>query len=231
MPFLTGALDLPQGGSLLELGCGRGSFAVRFAQWGYEVTGVEESAPLLEVARQAAARWEVTPELRQADLRSLPERSRFDGALILDFGTLPDLDNSEMMRAVAAALKPGGKIVFSTCNPYYWSREPRTEHRSSEGTDIIRRFAFDFPSGSVQSRVRFILPSGERKDLPSARYRAYTIPELRSLVGATGLADLKIWGEDEDGMPQPDEPLDSLNTRFFHCVAMRPVTGESGEGI
>jgi hypothetical protein len=83
----------------------------------------------------------------------------------------------------------------------------------------------------VQSRVRFILPSGERKDLPSARYRAYTIPELRSLVGATGLADLKIWGEDEDGMPQPDEPLDSLNTRFFHCVAMRPVTGESGEGI
>ncbi len=122
-------------------------------------------------------------------------------------------------------------MVFSTCNPYYWSREPRTEHLALEGNDIIRRFTFDFPSGSVQSRVRFILRSGERKDLPSARYRAYSIPELRNLVGACGLADLRIFGEGEDGVPQGEEPLDSLNTRFFHCVAMRPVTGESGDGI
>lgn len=231
MPFLTGCLDLPSGGRVLDLGCGRGSFSVRLAQWGYRVTGVEESEPLLEIARKAAERWEVSPEFRQADLRSLPERSQFDGALVLDFGTQSDRDNSDMMRAVAAALKPGGRVVFSTCNPYYWSREPRTEHRASEGTDIIRRFAFDFPSGSVQSRVRFILKSGERKDLPGTRYRAYTIPELRSLTTATGLADLRIYGEDEDGIPQAEEPLDSLNTRFFHCVAIRPVTGESGEGI
>lgn len=231
MPFLTGALDAPAGGRVLELGCGRGSFAIRLAQWGYHVTGVEESPAFLQVARQEAERWEVSPELRQADLRTLPERSHFDAALVLDFGTFPDLDNSEMMRAVAAALKPGARVVFSTCNPYYWSREPRTEHRASEGTDIIRRFAFDFPTGAVQSRVRFILPSGERRDLPKARYRAYTIPELRSLITAVGLADLKIYGEDADGMPQPEEPLDSLNTRFFHCVAMRPVTGEGGEGI
>lgn len=231
MPFLTGVLDAPAGGRIVDLGCGRGSFAVRFAQWGYQVTGVEEAAPLLQIARQAAERWEVEPELRQADLRSLPERSHFDGALVLDFGTLSDTDNSEMMRAVAAALKPGARVVFSTCNPYYWSREPRTLHSAVEGTDIIRRFAFDFPTGAVQSRVRFILPNGERKDLPKARYRAYTIPELRSLVAAVGLADLKIYGEDADGLPQTEEPLDSLNTPFFHCVAMRPVTGESGEGI
>lgn len=231
MPFLTGCLDAPAGGKILELGCGRGSFAVRFAQWGFDVTGVEESEALLAMARKAADRWEVSPELRQADLRNLPERSRYDGALMLDFGTFPDRDNADMMRAVAAALKPGGRVVFSTCNPYYWSREPRTEHRAAEGTDIIRRFNFDFNSGCLQSRVRFILPGGERRDLPSARYRAYTIPELRSLITATGLADLRIYGEDEDGMPQTEEPVDSLTTRFFHCVAIRPVTGESGEGI
>jgi SAM-dependent methyltransferase len=231
MPFLTGALDLPESGRVLDLGCGRGSFAVRFAQWGYDVLGVEESEPMLAIARESAARWQVTPEFRKADLRSIPERSLFDGALMLDFGTFADVENAEMMRAVAAALKPGGRVVFCTVNPYYWSREPRTEHRVVEGTDIIRRFQFDFPTASVRSRVRFIQSGGQRTDLPAARYRAYTIPELRGLILATGLADLQICGEDEDGIPQAGEPVDALDSRFFHCTAVRPVTGESGEGI
>ncbi|HTE19694.1 MAG TPA: class I SAM-dependent methyltransferase [Armatimonadota bacterium] len=231
MPFLTEALELPHGARVLDLGCGRGSFGVRLAQWGYQVTAIDDSAPMLEIARETAAQRGVEIALRQADLRSLPERSVFDGALILDFGTFSDPDNAAMMRAVAAALKPGGRVVFGTCNPYYWSREPRTEHRSMEGTDVIRRYQFDFPTGTLASRIRFIRPDGERKDLPEARYRAYTLPELRGLTGATALADLHIHGQDESGIPRPDRPLDSLRTPYFACVAIRPITGESGEGI
>jgi hypothetical protein len=150
---------------------------------------------------------------------------------MLDFGTASDTVNAEIMRAVAGALRQGGRLVFGTCNPYYWARTPHTEHRSMEGTDVIRQYRFDFPNGTVVSRVRCILVSGERKRLPEARYRAYTLPELRALVHSTGLADLRVYGQDEQGVPRADRPLDSLNTPFFHCVAMRPVLGESGEGI
>ena len=230
-PFLTEALDLPAGGRVLDLGCGRGSFSVRLAQWGYGVTAVEESEAMLAVAAEAARQREVEVEFRRGDLRHLPERSVFDGALMLDFGALSDGDNAATARAVATALKPGGRLVFQVCNPYYWSREPRTEHQASEGTDLIRRFRFDFGAGTLTSRTRCILPGGERRDLPEGRYRAYTLPELRSLVAATGLADLKIYGQDETGNPSPGRPLDSLRTPFFHCVAIRPVTGEAGEGI
>jgi SAM-dependent methyltransferase len=230
MPFLTEALELPQAGRVLDLGCGQGSFSVRLAQWGYSVVGVEESEPVLEIARDAARHREVEVEFRKADLRSIPERSAFEGALILDFGTLSDVDNAQMMRAVAAALKAGGRVVFGTCNPYFWAREPRVEHRSLDGMDVISRFSFDFLAGTVVSRVRCVLPNGERKDLPVARYRAYTLPELRNLIAGIGLADLRIYGE-VGGRPVPDRPLDSLRTPFFHCVALRPVTGESGEGI
>jgi SAM-dependent methyltransferase len=231
MPFLTEALDLPTGSRVLDLGCGRGSFSIRLAQWEYVVTAVEESEPVLAIAREEARLRDAPVEFRQADPRALPERGVFDGALLLDFGGLADADNAAVMRAVAAALKPGGKVVFGTCNPYYWAREPRTEHRAYEGTDIIQRYRFDFAAGTLSSRVRVILADGERRALPEARYRAYTLPELRSLAAATGLADLRVYGEDESGRPLPGRPVDNLRTPFFHCVALRPVHGEAGEGI
>jgi hypothetical protein len=100
-----------------------------------------------------------------------------------------------------------------------------------EGNDIIQRYHFDFTQGALVSRIRCILAGGERRVLPEAKYRAYTLPELRALVAATGLADLRVYGEDETGRPLPDHPLDNLRTPFFHCVALRPITGEGGEGI
>ncbi len=231
MPFLAEALDLPSGARVLELGCGRGSFSIRLAQWGYQVTGIDESEPMLAVAREEARHREVEVEFRQGDLRELPERSVFDGALLLGFGTLSDPDNAAMMRAVAAALKPGGKLVFGTCNPYAWAREPITEHRAQEGVDIIHRYRFDFGTGCLSSRVRCILANGERRNLPEASFRAYTLPELKALTAATGLADLRVYGQDETGAPRTDRAADPLRSPSFHCVAIRPVIGESGEGI
>jgi SAM-dependent methyltransferase len=231
LPFITEALDLPAGSPVLEMGCGRGSYCVRLAQWGYRVTGVDESEPMLAVARGRADQREVEVEFRRSDMRSLPERGVYGGALIMDFGSLSDPDNASMLRAVAAAMKPGAKVIFGTINPYYWAREARPEHRVIEGVDVIRRFTFDFPSGMLVSKVRCILPHGERKTLPEARYRAYTLPELRNLIAATNLADLRVYGQDEEGRPRTDEPLDNLRTPVFHCVAVKPVTGESGEGI
>jgi 2-polyprenyl-3-methyl-5-hydroxy-6-metoxy-1,4-benzoquinol methylase len=231
MPFLTETLDVPTGATVLELGCGRGSCAIRLAQWGYEVTGVDESAAMLAVAQEHAERRGVHVDLRCTDPRQLPYREAFDGALLLDFGSYPDVDNAELMRQLAAALRPGAKTLFGTFNPYYWSREARTEHRLMEGTDVIRRFQFDFQTGTVVSRVRCIRGTGERIDLPVARYRAYTLPELRALTLACGLVDFKVYGEDGRGGPARDRSLDSLRTPYFHCVAMKPVTGEAGEGI
>lgn len=231
MPFLTEALDLPPGGSVLELGSGRGSFSIRLAQWGYRVTAVEESQALLAHAWDAARNRDVEVEFRHAEPQSLSDRSAFDGAVMLDFGAYSDGDNAAMMRAVATALRPGGSVVFSACNPYFWSREHRTEHRIMEKADVIRRYSFDFSRGAMVSRVRCILADGKRFDLPPAHYRAYTLPELRALAGAVNLVDLQIWGQDESGQPRRDAPLEALRTPYFHCVATRPVAGEGGDGI
>lgn len=231
MPFLTEVLDLPARGRVLEVGSGRGSFSIRLAQWGYTVTAVEESQALVAHAWDAARERGVELELRHADPRALADRSAFDGALILDFGASSDMDNAAVMRAVVTALRPGGKVVFGACNPYFWARDARTEHRTVERADIIRRYSFDFQAGALVSRVRCILQDGRRLDLPPARYRAYTLPELRALTASVQLSDLQIWGQSEGGAPRPGTPPDSLRTPYFHCVAARPVSGEGGDGI
>ncbi|MBM3458205.1 MAG: class I SAM-dependent methyltransferase, partial [Armatimonadetes bacterium] len=156
LPYLLESLELPAGGSVLELGCGRGSFSIRLAEWGYRVTGVEESEPMLALARTSAERRGVELELRCASRRTVPERNTFDGALILDFGSLSDVENADQLRSVAAALRPGGRVVFSTCNPHYWARASETEHEVREGADVLRRNSFDFEAGCLLSRVRCI---------------------------------------------------------------------------
>lgn len=231
MPFLIEALALPPGGRVLELGCGRGSISIRLAQWGYRVTGVDESQPMITVALAAARHRGAEVDFRVGDLREIAERGEFDAAFIPDFGTLSDKDNATLIRVVASALRPGGKLVFGSCNPYYWSRGPVTEHRVGSGMDIIRSHKFDFPKGSRVTSVRCILADGTRNELPVARCRAYTLPELQALINATNLADLKVYGEDAQGLPRLDLPLDSLSTPYFYSVALRPVSGESGEGI
>ncbi len=231
MPFIMESLDPPPYGQVLDLGCGRGSFSVRMAQWGFAVTGVDESAPMLAVAGAAARQRGVELRLRQGELSAIPERAVFDCALILDFGTSADSANAAMVRAVAASLKPGGRVLLGSCNPYYWCGQTRTEHQSVDGMDVVSHYRFDFEAGCLRSRVRCILPDGRRMDLPPAAYRAYTLPELRTLLTAVGLADLRIYGCRDGSAPSLDQTLDPLGVAYLHCVAMKPVTGEGGEGI
>ena len=69
------AACLPEGGRVLDLGCGAGEPIARwFMAEGFTLTGVDFAGAMLDIARQ---RW---PEgdWRQADMRSLDLGERFD---------------------------------------------------------------------------------------------------------------------------------------------------------
>jgi len=103
--------------SVLDIGCGTGTFACMLAARGLEVTGVDPSAASLEVARSKPCadrvRWIhgfVTdlPPL-QADLATMT------GNVAQVF--LTDEDWAATLRAVRQALRPGGRLVFETRDP------------------------------------------------------------------------------------------------------------------
>ena len=97
LPSLSGAEDdvvevlsevgFPSGGTVLDLGCGRGDIAIRVARaFGAEVTGVDGHPPFIEIARQSAKQARLQRRCRfvAADLRkSLAKPGRFDAVLMI----------------------------------------------------------------------------------------------------------------------------------------------------
>ncbi|HEX4608909.1 MAG TPA: class I SAM-dependent methyltransferase, partial [Urbifossiella sp.] len=99
--------------TVLDLGCGTGTSAVRFAQIGYTVTGVDLSAGCLEVAAENARRNGVADRVRlvigTAESLPLPDRT-FDA--VVGFDILHHVEVVPAVRECLRVLKPGGTAVF-----------------------------------------------------------------------------------------------------------------------
>jgi SAM-dependent methyltransferase len=113
--------------SVLDVGCGTGTFAILLGDRGFEVTGIDPAGASLDVARAKPGsdrvRW------IHGDATSLPQ-------LQVDLATMtanvaqaivePD-DWDLTLRGIYDALRPGGHLVFETRDPAYrawegWNR-------------------------------------------------------------------------------------------------------------
>ena len=112
------------GGPLLELGCGTGRLLLPLARAGYEITGVDLSEQMLQVARgkmadlgQSAAR---RISLVQADMRTLDLPTGFRLAFIA-FNSFMHLttqvDQLQALQAWHQTLVPGSLLVIDIDNP------------------------------------------------------------------------------------------------------------------
>lgn len=112
----TVARELPDGGRLLDLGCGTGLDAAEFASRGYRVLATDWSLRMVERTRERAAADNLADRLeaRHLGVQQMNElHERFDG-IYSDFGPLncaPDL--AATAAECARLLTPGGRLVFS----------------------------------------------------------------------------------------------------------------------
>ena len=115
----------PPAASVLDVGSGCGRTAIALAQQGYDVTGVDLSAGMVERARAEAARVEVDARFVEGDAVALPfEDAHFDGALFAGNG-IGHLELDGMRRCareLARVLRPGGCLVVSARSPYAMNR-------------------------------------------------------------------------------------------------------------
>lgn len=106
------AACLPDGGRVLDLGCGTGEPIARwFMAEGFDVTGVDFSSAMLEIAR---TRWP-KGDWREADMRELDLGERFDGIIAWNsFFHLTMDEQRPVLRRMARHLNHGGSLMFTT---------------------------------------------------------------------------------------------------------------------
>ena len=185
--------------SVVDIGCGTGTLACLLAARGLDVVGVDPAPASLEVARRKPhadrVRWvlggaaELPP--MQVDLVTMT------GNVAQVF--LGDDDWAAALRAVHAALRPGGRFVFETRRP---EREAWREWTPERTRTVVRgvetwQELTEVRDGLVSFRTTFVFDDGVLTSDSTLRFR--TRAELDASLAAAGFAV-------DDVREAPDRP-------------------------
>jgi SAM-dependent methyltransferase len=179
--------------SLLDIGCGTGTFACLMAGRGIDVTGLDPARASLDVARSKPGgdrvRW------LHGEPDSLP-------ALCVDLVTMTanvaqvfltdDEWNSVLGRAYAA-LRPGGRLVFETRDParkawLEWNREISQAHADIPGTGGVTTWwdVTGMGENLVSIRRTFVFDTGAAVLTSDATFRFRRREEVADTLRAVG---------------------------------------------
>jgi 2-polyprenyl-3-methyl-5-hydroxy-6-metoxy-1,4-benzoquinol methylase len=117
--YVLQLLDLREGMSLCELGCGSGWMTRFAAKHGLEAHGYDISPEMIAIARELAEHEGTDAKFDVADMETLDLGRRFDAALLYD--ALHHSSRADLVLATARkALRPGGRLLLV---------EPNWKHR------------------------------------------------------------------------------------------------------
>jgi SAM-dependent methyltransferase len=112
--YVGAVLEAADGRDVLEYGCGQGGLAVRLAEHGAQVIGIDISEVAVEQARDQAQRAGVADrahfQTMDAEALEFPD-DRFD--LVCGNGILHHLDLDRALGEISRVLRPGARAVFS----------------------------------------------------------------------------------------------------------------------
>lgn len=189
---------------LLDLGCGTGEHLVRFARKGYRVTGIDQSASMLAIARKKLDAANASALLVKQNIVNFSLSTRFAVAVSL-FHVMSYLRTNEEIQAcfkqVRAHLRPGGIFIFDFWyGPGVVQNPPENQYRIYEN-DTMRLHRFKQPKIEWETNTVAVKHHTLVEDLAQAavtdRYqeihtmRFYFLPEMIGFLQAAGFTVLQ----------------------------------------
>jgi len=103
--------------SILDIGCGTGTFALEMSQIGVQVLGVDLSEEMIEISKRKAEKRGLTPSFAIADMRDLSEiKGEFEGIFCLG-NTLAHVSGEiELNQVLAQFGEKGTHLLLQTVN-------------------------------------------------------------------------------------------------------------------
>ena len=211
--FAIHALDIQPDHQVLDLCCGQGRHSIALAKTGLDVTGVDLSTEMLDIARLSADRAGVSPvnggnaegkgglKLRHADMCRLPDdfENRFDAVINMfsSFGYLEsEEDDQQVLHQIAKSLKPGGKLMMDLLNREWViiNNEEFDWHEHDDGRVVLERRVLNLEKSINRLTYTEILPGGTRRAMSDLQMRLYTLTEMIKMLRAAGLTLQNVYG-------------------------------------
>lgn len=194
-------VDLTPPASVLDLACGVGRHALAFAARGFDVTGVDITAPYLDEAARRASEASLDIEFVAADMYRYVRPGAFDliVSMFSSIGYAEDDDADRRLLANARqSLRPEGAVVIDTVGKELVSKIAERRWSEQDGELMLGEARVVDDWSWLEDRVTRIR-DGQRTDLVF-RYRLYSAVELRAVAQAAGFARIAIYGG-LDGRP------------------------------
>lgn len=200
--FIIKALDLQGDEKILDLGCGTGRHVIEFAKRGFNVTGIDVSAYLIEQGKKVLQDSDLDATLIVADMFDLPDLGLFDVVLnvFTSFGYFPqDEQNARVFDAVRSHLRPDGKFFLDYLHPAQVIRNLipfEVKEVGEERVEITKRIE----GGRILKTIVFSHPKREYVE----KVKLYTRSQIEEMLSAHSLQVQEVWN-DYDGSPWRDD--------------------------
>lgn len=194
--FIRDALSPPEGGEVLDVGCGYGRHALDLASQGLRVTGLDLSLPLLIRAADHAQKRGLSVNFVHADMREMTYSGQFDAAycMLSSFGYFDEETNLRVATAICKSLKPGGRFLLDIINRDYIVRDlPSRVWWEGDGCVVLEEVDFNYHTSRVLIRRSVVFGNGRQVE-QDLSVRAYSLHELGKLLRQAGVRVLDVSG-------------------------------------
>lgn len=220
--FIEREIGHDKSARVLDIGCGTGRHAIELAKRGYLVTGIDLSEALLARAREKAVADGVSVDFQRHDARKLPFAGEFGLAIMICEGAFSLMETDEMnfeiLKGAERALKPGGRLIFTTLNglfPLVHSLEDFHAEAAQEGTALCSDNVFDLLTFRAHNTTTFEDDSGIKHEL-LCNERYYVPPEITWLLKSLGFRNIGIFGAKLGAFSRDDK----LTTEDFQMLVV-----------
>ncbi len=191
---------------VLDLPCGQGRHSIELARRGYDVTGVDLSPFMLDIAKDRAAAAGVRVRWLGGDMRQPLRGESFDVILNLftSFGYFADAaDDQRVLTAGAAMLAPGGRLLLEVINGTrimndFQSREWFTVGRAA----VMEARTLDRSSQRMVVERTVSIPPDEETSVHAIRL--YTGEQIEAAMRSAGFGRVDLYGDWDGGPLRPD---------------------------
>lgn len=198
---------------VLDVACGEGSFATSIAEEGFDVTGIDASESMIEIARQTAAELDADPDFHVMDAQDLDLSATFD-VVTCWFDSINHLleidDVAAVFERVYASLEDDGLFVFDVNSisrlAERGQKDPTVVRNTENRFEAYTNLRFDDETNLLTQKITCF----EKNDDQWERFdeviqeRGYTIGELEGALRRVGFDDIVTTGSLRE-IEAPDE--------------------------